>query len=376
MLYRIVRFFVLGCLLAIAHSGQSQTRAQELARLQFVIDSVSQTYTGLPNTHAITIGVIDGGNTQAFSFGAIDPSDNRLADAQTVFEIGPVSQTITATLLAAYADSGYVDLDVSILQYLPDTLQNNPHLMDITLRNLSNHTSGLPLLPDNFASVDSLNPPDQPFYIDPVEAYTADDLYDFLLHFQGGDFTPGTDYQYSELGYGVIGTILSRVSGRTFEEMLIERFTSPLGLENTGSIPYADQDYAISHGISGADMLPGTYDALAGAMGIKSSLRDMLVYARAHFVLPESPIEMALARTRQFTYYIPPETDLGMAWHMHLTEENLVYSYYSDARGSSTYIAIAPDERKAVVVLSNSAESVEECGRQILIALLRLKPER
>lgn len=376
MLYRIVRLFVLGYLLAIAHSGQSQTRAQELARLQFVIDSVSQAYTGLPNTHAITIGIIDGGNTQAFSFGAIDPSDNRLADAQTVFEIGPVSQTITATLLAAYADSGYVDLDVSILQYLPDTLQNNPHLMDITLRNLSNHTSGLPLLPDNFASVDSLNPPDQPFYIDPVEAYTADDLYDFLLHFQGGDFTPGTDYQYSELGYGVIGTILSRVSGRTFEEMLIERFTSPLGLENTGSIPYADQDYAISHGISGADMLPGTYDALAGAMGIKSSLRDMLVYARAHFVLPESPIEMALARTRQFTYYIPPETDLGMAWHMHLTEENLVYSYYSDARGSSTYIAIAPDERKAVVVLSNSAESVEECGRQILIALLRLKPER
>lgn len=376
MLYRVVSFIVLGFLMAIAHPGQAQTRAQELARLQFVIDSVSQAYTNLPNTHAMTIGIIDGGNTQAFSFGSIDPTDDRLADAQTVFEIGPISQTITATILAAYADSGYVDLDVSILQYLPDTLQNNPHLKDITLRNLSNHTSGLPLLPDNFASVDSLNPPNQPFYIDPVEAYTAEDLYDFLLHYQGSEFAPGMNYSYSELGYGLIGTILSRVSGRSFEEMLIERFTEPLGLENTGSIPYADQDYAISHGISGADMLPGTYDALAGAMGIKSSLRDMLVYARAHFVLPESPVEMALARTRQFTYYIPPETDLGMAWHMHLTEENLVYSYYSDARGSSTYVAIAPDERKAVIILSNSAESVEACGKEILVALLRLKPER
>lgn len=355
--------------------SQGQTRAKELARLDFVIDSVSQDYIGKSNTHAIILGIIEESRIQAYSFGSIDPVDDRPATAQTVFEIGPYSQTITATLLATYADMGLVDLDQSILHYLPDTLRNNAALADITLKHLANHTSGLPALPHNFASADSLFALDPEFPMHPMEAYNTEDLIEFLLHYSGG-IAPGSDYQYSELGYALIGEILTDVSGLSFEELLIEHFVTPLGLENTGSIPYADQDYALSHVISGGDILPGTYQAFAGALGIKSSLRDLLLYIRAHFALATTPIEQALARTRLFTYYIPPDIDLGLSWHMKPMNQDLVYTYFGDARGSSTYMAFSPDSQKAVVVLSNSAESVKELGDWIMEALLNVKKER
>lgn len=377
MFFDCFKITLLCGLLLVALNASPQTRARELARLEFVIDSAGKAYTHRNNTHAITMGIIEAGRTQAHSFGVIDPSDNRPADARTVFEIGPISQTITATLLAAYANKGYLDLESSILDYLPDTLLNNRALEGITLKSLANHTSGLPRMPNNFAHPDSLNAgnPDPMFPLDPVQVYSKEDLFRYLEQYTG-PAAADIEYSHSDLGYALLGVILTQVSGKTFEEMLAEIFCGPLGLENTGSVPYADQDYAMSHLLSGETVLPGTYDALAGALGIKSSLRDLLLYVRAHFVLPESEVEHALSLTRQFTYYIPPETDLGLGWEMNLKQENLVYSYRGDARGSSTYLAFAPDGRKALIILSNAAEPVGPMGDAILEALLNVKPSR
>lgn len=373
-----LKFVVLSSLMLMTLNSHAQTRARELARLEFVIDSAGKAYTAKPNTHAITLGIIEGSITQAYSFGTIDPTDPRLATAQTVFEIGPISQTITATLLADFAHKGYLDLDGYILDYLPDTLRQLKALEGITLKHLANHTSGLPRMPDNFAHPDSLNAnnPHPDFPLDPIQEYSAGELYRFLELYAGPAHAPGTAYQPSDLGYALLGVILTEISGKTFEGLLREQFCLPLGLENTGSIPYADQDYAMSHVLSGDMVLPGTYHALAGALGIKSSLRDLLLYVRAHFVLPETDVEHALSLTRQFTYYIPPETDLGLGWSMNLQYEHLVYSYNGNANGSSTFLAFAPDGRKAVVLLSNSAEPVDKIGEAILEALLHVKPSR
>lgn len=361
-------------------SGQAlgQTRAKELARLEFVTDSASKAYVAKNNTHAITLGVIEGAQTQAYSFGSIDPTDNRLATAHTVFEIGPMSQTFTATLLGIFVNNGSIDLETSILEYLPDTLKNNPVLKDITVKMLANHTAGLPMMPDNFADPDSLNSnnPYPEFPLDPIQEYSKEDLYAYLLHYKGTEIAPGSDYKQSNLGYALLGVMLTEVSGKSYEELLIEYINKPLGLTNTGTVPYENQDYAMSHILSGAMVVPGTYKAFAGSLGVKSSLKDLLLLVRAHFALPETETEHALSLTRQFTYYIPPETDLGLAWEMNLKQEHLVYSYKGDANASSTYIAFAPDGRKAVVILSNAAETVQQVGDAILDALLNVKPAR
>ncbi len=356
----------------------AQTREKELARLEFVIDSASKAYIQKQNTHALTIGVLEGPQTQAYSFGAIDPTDNRLATAQTVFEIGPISHTITAALLAIYVNDGTIDLHSPIVHYLPDTLKQHPVLSQITVQQIANHTAGLPIMPDNFAHVDSLNAnnPDPDFPLDPIQVYQSADLYEYLLNYQGTANAPGTEYVVSHLGYAILSAILSETTGKSYEELLIEHMNTPLGLQNTGTVPYADQDYAMSHLLSGELVLPGTYSVLAGALGVKSSLRDLLLYLRAHFALPEAPIEHALSLTRQFTHYLPPETDLGLAWEMTLQHEHFVYTFQGDAIGSSTYIAFAPDGRKGVIILSNAAESVKEVGDAILEALLKVKPAR
>ena len=86
--------------------------------------------------------------------------------------------------------------------------------------------------------------------------------------------------------------------------------------------------------------------------------------------MPESDLEHALALTRQFTYFNPPDTDIGLAWHMNLIGDELVYWHNGATFGSSSYIAFTPDRKIAVVVLSNSAEPVDEISKSILARIL------
>lgn len=176
-------------------------------------------------TPGMVLGVVEADGTgRVVSFGSAG-SGARPLSAGSVFEIGSITKTFTATLLADMVARGQVALDDPVALYLPDRV-TVPSRGDreITLLDLATHTSGLPRNPENH------RPPD---LRDPWASYTVEILYAFLSGYELPR-DPGTEYEYSNLGFGLLGHALARAAGQPFEELLRERILEPLGMDRTG----------------------------------------------------------------------------------------------------------------------------------------------
>ncbi len=335
------------------------------AKFDRYVDSVALSYSRKGHTHALAIGIVNAGKTNGFYYGETEKENKQLPDENTLFEIGSISKTFTATLLAYLVQTGQVNLDDSITQYLPDSVAANPDLQRITLQQLANHTSGFPRMPTNIEATAADHP------LDPYKDYTKQHLYTYLKSYKA-DIPPDSTYQYSNLGFGLLGDILSTVYGKPYDEMVQEIICQPLELKNTTEHPNPDNQYlAKVYNEKGQETPIWTFDALAAHGSLKSTVSDLLTYAKAHFKMPETDLEHALALTRQFTYFNPPETDIGLAWHMNLRGDELIYWHNGGTFGSSSYLAFTPDKKIAVVVLSNTAEPVDTVATAILDYILK-----
>ena len=139
----------------------------------------------------------------------------------TKFRIGSVTKQFTATLILQLVEEGKIKLDSKITDYLPDYRKDTGD--KITVHQLLNHTSGIPSYtnrPDFFANV-SRNP------------YS---VADFVKKFASGDleFEPGSKFSYNNSGYFLLGAIVEKVTGKSYETVLTERIFKPLGMTNTG----------------------------------------------------------------------------------------------------------------------------------------------
>src|SRR6185437_12844427 len=137
---------------------------------------------------------------------------------------GSISKVFTSTVLAEMVQDGKVRLDDSAQRYLPSSV----HLPArdgkmITLANLSEQNSGLPRMPTNFHPADSTNP-----YAD----YTVQQMYDFLSSYHLPR-DPGAQFEYSNLGVGLLGHVLSLAAGKPYAALERERVWTPLDMTHT-----------------------------------------------------------------------------------------------------------------------------------------------
>ena len=138
-------------------------------------------------------------------------------NSDSVFEIGSITKTFTGTMLAKLVLDGKVDLNEPIKNILPIPLnQSSLHGKEITLVQLANHTSGLPFDPGNVK--DDKHHPFDPY--SPYKYYTQEKLYDYLSHQLVLQLTPGERRIYSNLGGGLLGHLLTLITGKPYEELL------------------------------------------------------------------------------------------------------------------------------------------------------------
>ena len=173
----------------------------------------------------IALGLVEeDGSTRVVTYGTGGP-DTRPLGPRSVFDLGSINKTFTGTLLADMMVRGEVGLEDPISRYLPDSV-TVPTYGDrrITLLDLATHSSGLPRLPSNYRPRDMR---------DPYEAYTVEILYEFL---SGHELRrePGAGFEYSNLGFGLLGHVLARAAGVSYRDLLQERIIGPLGMAQTG----------------------------------------------------------------------------------------------------------------------------------------------
>jgi len=318
----------------------------------------------------IVVGMLDSNSgTRIVAFG--DPGIGRPPlDGNTVFEIGSISKVFTATVLAELVQDGKLSLDDPAQKFLPPTVRMPVRNgKAITLGNLAEQNSGLPRMPTNFQPADHENP-----YAD----YTVAQMYDFLSHYELTR-DPGAQFEYSNLGVGLLGHLLALATGESYAGMERERVWNPLGMAHTAIelTPAMRAQMAAGHDEQGNVTENWDMPTLAGAGAIRSTTLDMLRFADANLHPERGALERAMAfaqRARAPTD--SPITSIGLNWLILHADADTIIWHNGGTGGFRTFIGLEPSHKIAVVVMTNSSgEGADDIGMHLLKSSLLLMPK-
>jgi D-alanyl-D-alanine-carboxypeptidase/D-alanyl-D-alanine-endopeptidase len=294
----------------------------------------------VPGT-AIAVGVIRNGTTSTYFAGST--GNGRPLDAHTLFEIGSVTKTFTATVLASMVLAGQVKLDAPVAAFLPPSVHvPSRGGKQITLLNLAEQRSGLPRLPTDM---------DDATGNDPYADYTRADMYAFL---NGYKLTrdPGAKYLYSNYGIGLLGQALANAAHMPYPQLVRERVLTPLHMTGTtfATMPASDPPVmAVGHDLSGQPAPAWHFRSILPAGGIRSNLSDMLAYLRCN--MGQGPLAAACLFAQKPRANGMAGHRIGLVWENNTATG--VVSHGGDTLGFHAFIAVSKDRRTGVVVLSN-----------------------
>jgi serine-type D-Ala-D-Ala carboxypeptidase/endopeptidase len=243
----------------------------------------------------LVFGVVDGDRSEVVTFGRLD--GGTAPDGDTVYEIGSITKTFTATLLARAVIAGRVTLDTPLAELLPDFKIPSRGGKEITLGVLATQRSGLPRLPSNMQPKDPA---------DPYADYDAAKLKAFLAGYELPR-DPGASYEYSNLGFGLLGFALAETDHTIYSALVGEAVLKPLGMTMTGTAltEAMRARLAPGHDDTGKAAKTWDFDSLAGAGAIRSTANDMLRYLKANMDIAPSPLSDAMKLAQQ------PRTDMS-----------------------------------------------------------------
>ena len=318
----------------------------------------------------IVVGILEpDGRTRIIAFGDPGPGQPPL-DGNTVFEIGSISKVFTSTVLAELVKEGKVKLDDPVQKYLPARVHVPARNgKQITLGNLSEQNSGLPRMPTNFQPKDPSNP-----YAD----YTVQQMYDFV---SGYTLTrdPGEKFEYSNLGVGLLGHVLSLSTGQSYEQMEKKRVWDPLGMTHTAITftPWMKEHLALGHDDKGAVAANWDLPTFAGAGAIRATTVDMLKFAAANLHPERGKLQQAMAFAHEERGSAGgPNVSIGLNWIVQHAGADTIVWHNGGTGGDRTFIGLEPSRKTAVVVMTNSSGAgADDIGMHLLDPALPLTPK-
>ena len=334
------------------------------------VDHLAADYLADPDNIGLVVGVVEEDELRVWGYGRVTNDSPKTPDGETLFELASVGKTFTATMLADMHLRGELSWNDPLEKHLPDAVKVPRHEdRKIKLLDLATHTSGLPSLPPNMRFGDPLNP-----YAD----YTTEELYAGL-----GQITlprrPGQEYEYSNLGFGLLGDALAGRAGTRYEDLIVEQICEPLGMASTRMTLNADLESRLATPHDGGEpVLVWDDTTMPGAGSFLSTADDMLKYVAANWRDPAggpddtTPLVQAMRETtRKRCPADTPEQSVGLGWHIQSENALDIIWHNGGAGGSCSYVAFLHEPRVGVVVLSNSSNPVDDLGRKVLYLLAR-----
>ena len=366
----LIPIFVVSLMCSTVTSQESSTKEMEGKILALV-----QPYVDAEVINCVAIGVIDGDSRLTMSVGQFSKEDTTTADENTIFEIGSISKVFTGILLADAIERGLVTANQPAGELLPEGIKmpvskNKPE-RKITLTDLSTHISGLPRLPSNFDATNAKNP---------FENYGPEELFEFL---NSHDLSrkPGIIEEYSNLGVGLLGVLISRKQETDYANLLESRIAKPLGMSDTATSVSAAQKKRLAppNDVSCNPATSWDFDALAGAGAIRSTVSDMLKFAKANLDPPNDEIGKAieLAFTQQRKPKGLDSKPMGFGWIINSGSETRWHN--GQTGGYHSMMMVNRKQNRAVVVLTNTATREVDTLASEIMQMLRgddVKPRK
>jgi CubicO group peptidase (beta-lactamase class C family) len=299
-------------------------------------------------------------------FGLADRERNIPASAHTIYCYASISKTLLSTGLMVLVEKKLIDLDRPINEYLGKTKLKAwvGNAEEATVRRVADHTAGLPTYYNFFYEDESYQPP-------PREE---------TIHKYGIMVTPpGEHYEYSNLGFGILDHLISRVSGKNYADFMREEVFVPLGMTHTsvGIMPEHKDLLATMYAPDGS-ALPFFRLDTPGAGETYGSVHDLILYAMFHLktLLPHQKAiisDAAIEEMRRPTAQHPVAgVGISLGWGvLKGGDDLLLLGADGGAVGIRTILYLVPRENIAIAVLSNTnTRKPDEIAFEILGTLL------
>ena len=279
----------------------------------------------------------------------------------TKFRLASITKQFTATLTLELVQQGKIKLDGKITDYLPDYRKDVGD--KVTIHHLLTHTSGIP----SYTS--------QPGFFENVSRNPYK-VADFVKKYASGDleFEPGSKYSYNNAGYFLLGAIIEKVTGKTYEQALKENILDPAGMKNSG---YDHSDTLISKRATGYVKTDTSYNNSAyldmsipyAAGSMYSTVEDLYLWDQALYT------EKLLSAASKDLMYKPFLDDYAYGWVVNNTSFKLndqpvqVIRHGGGINGFSTMIVRFPKEKNLIVLLDNTSQNTGRLSETITSVL-------
>lgn len=287
----------------------------------------------------LAIGIIREGDIEYHSF-SNNKKKSMIPPENMLYEIGSITKVFTSILLLEMEREKLLSSDDMVGKFVQNA--ENDYLNKITLKNLATHTSGLPVLATNHILSKKRS--------NPYSMYTEQDLTAFLSN---ADYTDsiGT-FGYSNLGVGLLGNILCKVSGSTYDELLKKYITSPLKMNETAVMlnPEQNSRFLDGHASTGKRVPHWDLSVYEGAGGIKSSVNDLSLLVKAN-LNDDNPIASTLQKSHLPIWI--GNSNLYFGWGGDKLQDQSILWHNGGTAGFNSYLAFNKELRVGIVLLSN-----------------------
>lgn len=325
------------------HSGRTLRRANRAADSK--IDEYVKAEMERQGTPGVAIGIVDHGRVTTRGYGFANLEHMVPVTDQTIFQSGSLGKMFTATAVMLQVEDGKLSLSDPLTKFFPDAPAS---WQKITVRNLLNHTSGIP---DYTTST-----------FDYRKDYTEDELAKMAMQLVP-EFPAGSRWNYSNTGYALLGFIIHKVSGKFYGDVLAERVFRPLGMTTARVISEADiipnraAGYQHENGkLENQDWVAPKLNTTADG-SLYWSVRDLVAWdtavAKRKILKPESwdviltPVKLNSGKPYPY----------GMGWGIEERGGKPLQSHGGAWQGFRTQLSRFIGDSLDVVVLTNAAEA-------------------
>ena len=356
--------------------------AAENATKKVSESEIDAIFAGLKSSNAPGAAVLvvhDGRPVFRRGYGVTDLRSLHRIDEHTDFRLASLTKQFTAACIMLLVRDGKLHYN----DHLTDLFPRFPaYGKAITVRNLLNHTSGLPDYEDILAKQYLDAPPEK------IPQILDAGVLKLLEQQTAGKFPPGTKWEYSNSGYAVLAMTVEKVSGKSFGEFLRERIFAPLNMANTlayekGKNEVPNRAYGhMKNGDGWRENDQSPTSAVLGDGGIYTSIDDLAKWDRAiqdHTLLTAAEMQPALAPVQltEASATLPDgkPVSYGFGWFLDPYRGHKRMWHYGETVGFRTNIQRFPDDQLTVIVLANR-DDVDPENLALRVVNLYLESER
>ena len=322
------------------------------------------------------LGILRADEQVEASYGVLNLNTGAPVTGESVFQIGSITKVWTATVAMQLVDEGLLDLDAPLVEVLPELRLKDPDVTKaVTLRHLLTHTSGI----------------DGDIFTDTGRGDDCLEKYVDLLADAAQNHPLGATWSYCNSGYSLLGRVIEKVTGKTWDQAMRERLFTPLGLTHTTTLPEEALVFAAAVGHEERDgkQQPVRVWGLPRSVGpaglVTSTVSDVLAFARLHLAGGTTPDGQRLLAEASATAMTEHQADLpdkhvlgdswGLGWIRFGWDGQRLYGHDGNTLGQAAFLRVLPSQGLAVTLLTNGGNTrdlYEDLYREIFAELAGL----